>query len=238
MKIALIGYGKMGRAIEKLAREEGDRVVLRIGSKERHLLQTETLQRAEVAIEFSTPDAAFDNVRTCLEAGLPVVSGTTGWLERKPEIEALCRRLNGAFFYASNFSVGVNLFFAVNEHLAALMEAQPQYDVSLEETHHIHKRDAPSGTAITLAEQILARLSRKSGWVEGQAKHPEELGIRSFREDEVPGTHLVRWSSPQDSIELKHIAHSREGFARGALLAARWLRGRRGCFGMRDLLGF
>ncbi|RMF30450.1 MAG: 4-hydroxy-tetrahydrodipicolinate reductase, partial [Bacteroidetes bacterium] len=128
--------------------------------------------------------------------------------------------------------------FAVNEHLAALMEAQPQYDVSLEETHHIHKRDAPSGTAITLAEQILARLSRKSGWVEGQAKHPEELGIRSFREDEVPGTHLVRWSSPQDSIELKHIAHSREGFARGALLAARWLRGRRGCFGMRDLLGF
>ncbi len=238
MKIALIGYGKMGRAIEQAALEQGDEVVLRIGSKERHLLSREALQAAEVAVEFSTPEAAYENIRVCLEAGLPVVSGTTGWLERKPQIEDLCRRLGGAFFYASNFSIGVNLFFAVNEYLSKLMEQQPQYDVALEETHHVHKRDAPSGTAITLAEQILARLSRKSRWVTGEARRPEELGVQPFRLDEVPGTHLVRWTSPQDSIELKHTAHSREGFARGALLAAHWLPGRRGCFGMRDLLGF
>jgi 4-hydroxy-tetrahydrodipicolinate reductase len=238
MKIALLGYGKMGRAIEQLALEAGDEIVLRIGSQEAGSLSAAALQAAEVAIEFSRPERAFGHIQLCLEAGLPVVCGTTGWLERMAEARALCEKRQGALFYASNFSIGVNLFFALNRYLAQLMRSQPQYGVGMEEIHHIHKLDAPSGTAITLAEAILQELPGKSEWVNQPPADPGQLFINSVREGEVPGTHQVRYDSPTDSILICHEAHSREGFARGALQAAHWLPGRQGYFEMRDMLGF
>ncbi len=237
MKIALLGYGKMGKAVEKEALAVGHEVVLRINS--RSLLSKELLlsSQAEVAIEFSRPEVAFEQLKLCLEAGLPVVSGTTGWLEKKPALEALCQARGGAFFYASNFSLGVNLFFAVNRYLAKLMSRIEGYEVSIEEMHHIHKLDAPSGTAVRLAEDLLQHLGHKKRWVKGKTSDVESLSVISRREGEVPGVHLVRYLSAEDELLLKHEAFSRQGFARGALLAAEWLRGRRGCFGMEDLLG-
>ncbi|MBK8493469.1 MAG: 4-hydroxy-tetrahydrodipicolinate reductase [Saprospirales bacterium] len=236
MKIALLGYGKMGRIIDRLAPEEGGEVVLRIDRDNQEDLAQ--LHLADVAIEFSQPESAVDNFRRCFDAGVPVVSGTTGWTDRMGEVQAYCEKTGGAFFYASNFSIGVNVFFALNRFLADRMNHLPAYDIQLEETHHTQKLDAPSGTAITLAKDILSRVERKETWVNREASGKEELSILSHRVDPAPGTHRVVYRSGIDQIEIRHEAFSREGFARGALQAARWLQGRKGCFGMNDLLGF
>ncbi|SFR31416.1 dihydrodipicolinate reductase [Robiginitalea myxolifaciens] len=230
MKIGLFGYGKMGQLLDKLATEQGDEIVARIDGPD----SDPPLDQMDVAIDFSLPESAFDNISLCLKAGVPVVSGTTGWLDRYEEAVALCGETGGALLYASNFSLGVNLFFALNEQLARLMQNAPGYAVHLEETHHIHKLDAPSGTAITLAEGVVEN-SDYPAW------KPEEapglgLPIRSIREGEVPGTHVVSWSSPVDRIDITHTAHNREGFARGALFAASWLVGKQGVFSMKDVL--
>lgn len=237
MKIALFGYGKMGKAIEQLAIEAGDEVVLIVTRENMNDESAVNLNEVDVAIEFSSPAIAFQNIKICIDAGVPVVSGTTGWLDRLDEAKNLCLEKSGAFFYASNFSVGVHLFFAANQFLARIMDTQPAYDVSIEETHHIQKLDAPSGTAISLAQQILENYSTKSRWVSALTNDIKDLYISSLRVDKVPGTHVVRWQSAIDTIEIKHIAHSREGFASGALKAARWLIGKKGFFGMNDLLG-
>lgn len=238
MKIALIGYGKMGKAIERVALEEGHEIELRVDRDESSLLTPEVLGKADVAIEFSRPETAPDNLRACFKAGVPVVCGTTGWLQEFEAVQADCKAANGAFFYASNFSIGVHLFFELNRHLARIMNEQPGYDPSLEETHHVHKLDAPSGTAISLAEDLLQNLSRKTRWAHPPEADPQALSIQAHRIDEVPGTHRVQWDSAEDSIRIEHVAHGREGFARGALRAAGWLKGRSGCFGMSDMLGF
>ncbi|RMG77152.1 MAG: 4-hydroxy-tetrahydrodipicolinate reductase [Bacteroidetes bacterium] len=235
MEIALIGYGKMGKIIERLALEKGHEVVLKINRANRRELTTENLRKADVAIEFSTPDSAFSNIEACLRAGIPVVSGTTAWLDRLPEAKALCSACDGAFLYASNFSIGVNIFFAVNEFLAKMMAPYPTYNVRMEEIHHTQKLDAPSGTAITLAEGILKHLDRKKQWRNAPETSPDELSVISKRIDEVPGTHEVVYESEVDTILIKHVAHSREGFAAGALLAAEWIIGRKGFFEMKDL---
>ncbi len=223
MKIALLGYGKMGRIIERLATENGDEVILRIDETNRGQITTQHLQQADVAIDFSRPDAAEDNVGLALEAGVPVVVGTTGWLERLPEVTTRVNEAGGALFYASNFSVGVNLFFAAAARMARDL-ADSGYTARIEETHHTEKLDAPSGTALTLREEV------EKGW-------PDRVMIQSFREPDVPGTHRLLFDSVIDSIELTHTARSREGFARGALQAAHWLTGRRGVYTMTDLLG-
>lgn len=237
MKLALLGYGKMGRAIEKLATEAGDEVVMRIDVDNKEALTAENIRRADVAIEFSHPEVAYSHIHFCLQQGVPIVSGTTGWLERLSEIEALCREKQGAFFYASNFSVGVNLFFAANRYLARLMNHWPAFDVGVSEWHHRFKQDAPSGTALTMVEDILAEVERKENWVPGPTTHPSELGVISGRLGHIPGTHTVQYESEVDTIILQHTARSREGFAQGALQAARWLVGKQGMFGMADLLG-
>ncbi len=244
MKVAIIGYGKMGRQVERLALEKGWEIGLRVRDAEEAAHAAEVLGEMDVAIEFSRPEAAFENVRRCLAAGVPVVCGTTGWTERLPTVRELCRRHRGAFLYASNFSIGVNLFFAINRRLAALMDRQPAYQVAIEEVHHVHKRDHPSGTAITLAADIVGEVDRLEGWLPVLGDAQSGIGtegpffpVVSMREEEVPGTHRVAWSSRVDRIVLEHIAHNREGFAEGALLAARWLVGREGCFDMSDVLG-
>lgn len=236
MKIALLGYGKMGRIIESLAPDEGGQVVLRVDRD--NLQDLDQLNTADVAIEFSQPESAPGNILRCLEAGVPVVCGTTGWTGRLDEIKEYCDSKGGAFFYASNFSIGVNVFFALNRFLAERMNQWPAYDVKLEEIHHTQKLDAPSGTAITLAGDIIRRLDRKEKWVNAEASDEKELPILSKRVDPAPGTHRVIYSSAIDEIEIRHEAFSREGFARGALKAARWIIGRKGCFGMDDMLGF
>ena len=233
MKIILVGYGKMGKIIEATALRRGHEIAARIDIDNVGELET---AHGDVAIEFSHPDAAFNNLKTCLNRKLPVVCGTTGWLSQRNEIEELCQRVNGSFFYASNYSLGVNVFFKVNEYLARLMNAFPDYNIALDETHHTEKRDAPSGTAITLAEGILKHVSRKSGWeLEGKNEN-SNIPIASFRVDKVPGTHVIRYTSPVDTIEIKHTAHSREGFALGAVMVAEWLPGRKGVLGMDDYL--
>ena len=244
MKIALIGYGKMGRAIEKLALTKGHEIALRISQNNLHDLNSESISLADVAIEFSLPETAFNNISFCLKNSVPVVSGTTGWLDKMDEIKMLCSKNKGAFFYASNFSIGVNILFALNRFLASMMKEQPQYDISMEEIHHTQKLDHPSGTAITLANDIIDLSGHKRSWGgildgnDGQRTDSEALKIISKRIGEVPGSHFVKWSSAIDQIEISHIAHSREGFAMGALSAAEWLVGKKGCFGMEDMLGF
>jgi 4-hydroxy-tetrahydrodipicolinate reductase len=238
MKLGLFGYGKMGRAIEQAARARGLDVAWTLTRDNRRDATPDFLRTADVAIEFTRPDAAFDNVRLCLEAGVPCVSGTTGWSERLPEAKRICAEKGGALLWASNFSVGVNLFFAVNRYLAQLMDSRPEYDVAVSETHHVHKLDAPSGTALTLANDLIAALARKAGWAlhpEGNA--PTDIVVTAHREDEVPGTHVVNWSSAVDEITLEHRAHSRAGFAEGAVLAAQWLHGKKGVYSMNDVLG-
>lgn len=238
MKIALLGYGKMGKTIEQLALADGHAVALRIDLDNLDDLTTANLQQADVAIEFSRPESAFRNVMQALEAGVPVVCGTTGWLDRLEEARQFCREREGAFLYASNFSIGVNLFFALNRYLARLMAPQGQYDVRMEEIHHTQKLDAPSGTAITLAEDIIRELPRKKIWSgDAVTASDDVLLIASKRIGQTPGTHEVTYASPIDTISIRHEAHSREGFARGALLAAGWLIGRKGCFGMNEVLG-
>jgi 4-hydroxy-tetrahydrodipicolinate reductase len=220
MDILLIGYGKMGKFIETLAAKKGHRIV---GIVDIHNASDIGKVRADVAIEFSRPEAAYENVKACLENNIPVVCGTTGWLEKKKEVEELCHKQNGTFFYASNFSVGVNIFFKVNAYLAKLMNAFETYDVSMEEIHHTQKKDAPSGTAITLAEAVLAAIARKKEWVNEKTSEPAQLSIVSKRIDPAPGTHVIKYSSDIDDLEISHTAHSREGFAKGALDVAEWL---------------
>jgi 4-hydroxy-tetrahydrodipicolinate reductase len=230
MRIALLGYGRMGKAIEEIALDRGHEIVIR---KDVEPLDVD-LSLAEVAIDFSHPSAAFDNIIQCIDAGVPVVSGTTGWLDRYEEARAHCTAKQGAFLYASNFSIGVNLFFNLNGYLARMMSKLKDYEVSMEEVHHVHKLDAPSGTAITLAQEIL-RNSEKSNWSIDKASE-EELLINVKRQGEVPGTHTVRYDSEVDSIEIRHTAHSRTGFALGAVVAAEWLRDKKGVFEMSDVL--
>jgi 4-hydroxy-tetrahydrodipicolinate reductase len=237
MNIALIGYGKMGKAIERIALDRGHQVMLRISSSNQHELTAENLRKADAVIEFTNPEAALHNVMACLEASVPVVCGSTGWNTELPQAEAACRRLGGAMLQASNFSVGVNLFFRLNELLAGIMNRYPEYEVQVDETHHTHKKDAPSGTAISIAEQIVAGLDRKDLWVSENARNSRELAVKAHRIDEVPGTHIVRYSSPIDDIEICHTAHNRDGFATGAVLAAEYIHGKAGIFSMKDVLG-
>lgn len=237
MKIALLGYGKMGRAIEEIAVQRGHEIVLKVNIDNLEDNTIENIRKADVAIEFTGPDTAFENIEKCFQAGVPVVCGSTGWLGRFAEAKDLCKEKNGALLYASNYSIGVNIFFAVNERLAELMASQPQYDVSIREIHHTQKLDAPSGTAITLAEQVLARTNQKTKWVKEDAGNKQDLIIKSERVDPAPGTHHVLYSSEVDDIEIIHTAHSRKGFASGAVLAAEYLYGKKGVFGMRDVLG-
>ncbi|MBK8193456.1 MAG: 4-hydroxy-tetrahydrodipicolinate reductase [Lewinellaceae bacterium] len=237
LKIGLLGYGKMGRAIESIASEHQVEIVWKITQKDRPGLTGDVLRRADVVIEFTRPEAAFDNVLFCLEAGVPVVSGTTGWLDRMPHAAAFCHAKGGALLWASNFSVGVNLFFALNAWLSNLMNAHPEYAPAVTEIHHVHKLDAPSGTAVTLVDDLVARVDRKSGWALHPARPQDaEVPVTAIREDEVPGTHLVRWSSVVDEISIEHRAHSRAGFAGGAILAAKWMVDKKGVFSMKDVL--
>ncbi|ULQ57072.1 4-hydroxy-tetrahydrodipicolinate reductase [Flavihumibacter rivuli] len=238
MKIALIGYGKMGKAIETIALERGHEIVLRIDITNAHEFTRENLVLADVAIEFTSPHSAFANVKQLLEWGVPVVCGSTGWLDQFEEVKTICKDQQGAFLYASNYSVGVNIFFELNKRLAELMAPHGTYEVSMEEIHHTEKKDAPSGTAVTLAEQILATLGRKKTWVNHISDNPEELEIISERIDPAPGTHKVKYHSAIDDIEIIHTAHNRTGFATGAVLAAEYIRNKKGIFSMKDVLGF
>ncbi len=237
MKIALIGYGKMGHEIEKIALERGHEVVCTIDMNEEEKFNSPAFRSADVAIEFTSPASALQNYRRAFAAGVPVVSGTTGWLEHLPEIREACDKEGKTFFYASNFSLGVNIFFALNNHLAKIMNQFPGYDVRMEETHHMHKLDAPSGTAITLAEGILAHIGRKDKWVLDKTDKVDELPIKTFREGEVPGIHTVIYESEADSIRITHDAKNRKGFALGAVLAAEFTKGKKGFWGMSDMLG-
>ena len=236
MKIALIGYGKMGKAIEAIAVAKGHEIVHKIDLSNLHLLEKDELSKADVAIEFTGPETAFSNVMKCFEANVPVVCGSTGWLEKLPAVKAACLEKHQAFLYASNFSIGVNIFFELNSRLAELMAGQHQYNVEMKEIHHTQKKDAPSGTAITLAEQVLEKVSRKSHWVNDVATRPDELVIFSERVDPAPGTHIINYTSAIDDITITHTAHSREGFASGAVVAAEWILGKKGIFSMKDVL--
>lgn len=237
MKIAIIGYGKMGKAIESIAVEKGHEIVLKIDLHNAEDLNRENLSKADVAIEFTGPHSAFDNVTKCLEYGVPVVCGSTGWLDKWELVKTYCEKHNGTLVYASNYSIGVNLFFELNTYLAKLMSNHPGYDVSMEEIHHTQKKDAPSGTAITLAEQVLQHIGTKKAWVNHMSDNPRELAIVSERVDPAPGTHKIKYSSAVDDIEIIHTAHNRIGFAGGAVLAAEYAVGRKGIFSMKDVLG-
>lgn len=235
MRILLIGYGKMGKTIEQMALAKGHQIVGTIDHTNSETLQNFTGANADVAIEFTHPEAAFDNISYCLTNGIPVVSGSTGWLDKFDEAKKLCSDHSGAFFYASNFSVGVNLFFHFNEYIAAKMQAYKAYSVGIREIHHLQKVDKPSGTGITAAEGILANYPALSGWVADEEAEGK-LNIISEREPDVVGTHIVTYSSKVDKIELAHVAHSRAGFAEGAIMAAEWLKDKKGVYGMKDML--
>ncbi|UGU16710.1 4-hydroxy-tetrahydrodipicolinate reductase [Sinomicrobium kalidii] len=230
MKIALLGYGKMGKMIEQTAISRNHMIVARIDDE----FSLEDIKGADAAIDFSVPSAAFKNITTCLENGIPVISGTTGWLDRYNEAVALCNQHKGGFIYASNFSLGVNIFFQLNEYLAKMMARLDEYKVSIEETHHTQKLDAPSGTAITLAEGIIKN-SSKTGWQLDNAGE-NEVPVTAKRIENVPGTHSIRYSGKVDDIEITHTAHNREGFALGAVIAAEWIVGKTGVFNMKDVL--
>ena len=230
MKIALLGYGRMGRAIEKVALERGHEIVIR---KDIEPLEVD-LSIADAAIDFSHPTAAFDNIKSCIDNGVAVVSGTTGWLDKFEEIETYCRDQKGSFIYASNFSIGVNLFFNLNTYLAQMMKNIKGYEATMEEIHHVHKLDAPSGTAISLANDILPHSDKNNWTISSQEKDGLFIGVK--REGEVPGTHSISYTSAIDAIEIKHTAFNREGFALGAVVAAEWLQDKKGVFNMKDVL--
>ncbi|MDO9138038.1 MAG: 4-hydroxy-tetrahydrodipicolinate reductase [Lutibacter sp.] len=232
MKIALLGYGKMGKTIEQIALQRGHEIVLKIDENSADY----DITLADVAIDFSIPAAAFNNISNCLNNQVPVISGTTGWLDKLPEATAICKQKNGAFISASNFSLGVNIFFELNAHLAKMMRNLEQYTLSIEEIHHTKKLDAPSGTAITLAEVIIEN-SDKESWALNVTTNENVIPITAKRIDEVPGTHTVEYKSAVDTLEIKHTAHSRDGFALGAVIAAEWLVGKTGVFTMKDVLG-
>jgi len=230
MKIALLGYGKMGKTLERLAIKKGHSIILKTSTA----VTSEEILKADIAIEFSTPDSAVSNIKMCLENNIPVISGTTGWLSNYNEMVKLCENCNGSFIYASNFSVGVNLFFNINEYVSKLMNPWKEYLVSMEEIHHTQKLDAPSGTAITLAEGIISNSDKTSWKLENPSE--EEIKITAKRIDDVKGTHIINYNSEIDAISLKHEAHSRDGFALGAILAAEWLLNKKGVFTMKDVL--
>lgn len=238
MKIALVGYGKMGKTIEQIAHNRGHEIVSIIDINNAEDFESEAFKSADVAIEFTTPATAYGNYLKCFAANVPIVSGTTGWLEHMDEVKRLCREEGKTFFYASNFSIGVNIFFALNKYLAKIMNNFPSYDVRMNEVHHIHKLDAPSGTAITLAEGILENVGRKERWVLETAESPSDLPIHAIREGEVPGIHEIIYESEADTISIKHDAKSRAGFALGAVLAAEFTAGKKGFLGMNDLFHF
>jgi len=235
MKIAISGYGKMGHEIELIALDRGHEIIVTIDDPAGWMKEKEILPQADVAIDFSTPETVMDNIRHCFDLNVPIVVGTTGWHRLLEEIQHECLTRKQSLFFAPNFSIGVNLFFELNRCLATLMSNWPDYEISLEETHHIHKQDSPSGTAIVLADDIIQYLGRKKGWVKDKSTDPEDIGIRSFRLEDVTGTHKVIYDSPIDTIEIQHSAKSRKGFALGAVLAAEWLPGNTGFFGMKDL---
>ena len=237
MKAAIIGYGKMGREIERILIERGHEVTLKIDVDNAHELTAENLANVDVALEFTTPSTAEANIRRCLECGGAVVSGTTGWTEHLPEMENLCRERGGALFYASNFCLGVNLMFRLNRRLAEMMNPFDNYEVSISETHHIHKKDAPSGTAITIAEGIIEGLDRKNGWVNTPTTDDGSLiAVESLREGEVPGIHTVVYESEDDRLEIRHTIKNRRTLAMGAVVAAEFLCGKHGVYNMNDLL--
>lgn len=238
MKIALIGYGKMGKTIEQIAVERGHTIVARIDMHSEDSFDSELFQSADVAIEFTAPDSAYNNYLNCFRYNIPVVSGTTGWLDRLEDIKKMCKNDDQTFFYASNFSLGVNLFFHLNQHLAKIMNQFNAYDVDVEEVHHIHKLDAPSGTAITIAEGVIENMNSKNRWLLAPEKGDDAITITSLREGEVPGIHTVRYFSDVDEIMIRHEAKSRKGFALGAVLAAEFTHGKHGFLGMKDLLNF
>ena len=237
MKIALIGYGKMGHAIEEIALSRGHEIVCRIDKDNQDDFDSPQFKSADVAIEFTAPTVALGNYRRAFAAGVPVVSGTTGWLEHLPEVKEACEK-GQTFFYASNFSLGVNIFFAVNKYLAGIMNHFPQYEVSLEEIHHVHKLDHPSGTAITLAEDIIGQLDSKHSWTEAQPAPADAIPVVACREGEVPGTHIITYDSEVDTIRISHEAKSRKGFALGAVVAAEFTVGKKGFLTMQDLFSF
>lgn len=238
MKIALIGYGKMGKEIEKIAQSTGHEIVARIDPFNGEDFSSPGLKNAQVAIEFSTPETAYSNYLECFKLNLPVVSGTTGWLKHLDEIKEWCFNKGQTFFYASNFSVGVNVFFELNRHLAKLMNDLPEYEVSMTEVHHTQKLDAPSGTAITLAEEIIDNISRKTKWDLNWQSSPEAIEIKAVREGAVPGIHTIKYESAVDEIVIHHSAKSRQGFALGAVLAAEFAAKNKGFLTMKDLLKF
>ena len=240
MKIVLLGYGKMGKEIEKIALSRKHEIILKVDENNHSSITKEQLAAGDVAIEFSTPHTVEENIYKCFNAGLPIVVGTTGWYDNFDKITADCKKGNHALFHATNFSVGVNLFFKVNKYLAELMNNYPDYNVSMEEIHHIHKLDKPSGTAITLATQVIEKIDRKNKWAVGsdlrQNDNGDTLYIKDIREGEVPGTHILKYSSDIDDIEIMHKAHNRKGFALGAVMAAEFLNKKKGIYTMSDLI--
>lgn len=235
MNIALFGYGKMGKEIEAIALKRGHNIVLKIDKDNVDTITDADLKKADVIIEFSTPHTVLDNIKRCINAQVPVVVGTTGWYDSFEAIKKLCAEKNGSLFHATNFSLGVNLFFKVNTYLAELMNKYNDYEVSMEEIHHIHKLDKPSGTAITLAEQILKKIDKKTKWSIDK-KGEDILFIKDIREGEVPGTHIIKYQSEVDDIEIMHKAHNRKGFALGAVIAAEFLNGKKGIYTMSDII--
>jgi len=236
MKIALLGYGKMGHEIEKICAKMDHEITMIIDSEDDWEKSGFGLKEVDVAFEFSQPDTVEKNIYRCFDAGVPVVVGTTGWVDEIEQVKKVCNQRNQTLFYSTNFSIGVNLFFDLNGHLAKLMSKRSEYEISIEETHHVLKKDVPSGTAIVLANDIIQNIGRLAKWVIKNPDKPEELGIRSFRVENVPGTHKVRYESENDMIEIVHTAKNRRGFAIGAIMAAEWLTGKKGYFEMKDML--
>lgn len=236
MRILLIGYGKMGKTIERLAKDKGHQIVGTVDIDNEDSLP-EMLASADVAIEFTSPETAYQNIITCLRSNVPVVSGTTGWLDKFDDVVAETKRENGTFFYAFNYSIGVNIFLELNKHLAKLMNNFTDYDVLMEEIHHTGKKDAPSGTAISLAEDVVEHLERKKSWLLNEIGSADELGIYSKRVGKVFGIHEIQYHSDVDTIKIAHEAFGREGFASGAIRAAEWSIGKKGVYGMKDMLG-
>ena len=235
MKAAIIGYGKMGREIEKILLQRGHEVALIIDQENAADLNAKNLESIDVAIEFTTPSTAYNNILTCLECGTAIVSGTTGWTDRLKELQTLCEEKGGAMFYASNYSIGVNLMFRLNRELARMMNAFPEYKISMAETHHTEKKDSPSGTAVTLAEDIISRIDRKQGWINEPTDDDSFIGIESFRIGMTPGDHSVTYTSEDDVLEIRHSIKNRRTLAQGAVVAAEFLCGKHGVFTMEDL---